>query len=427
MENHSNKKKVLIICYSFPPYPGIGGRRWAKFAKYFAQQNIECHVINATNHFNKSSEWTEDVKHENIHIHSVPFRFKYLMTYMSNGLPYRIAAKLLRLGVGFTKYSPHFYTSLSKKQLLKKCNKLIKKHNIKTVITSGDPYIYYYSSLLKKNNNIRLILDYRDSWNDHSYYTDYLVLSKKQRVFWEYTENSALQCADLIVGVYDIILNDLKKRRPGADGLFKLIPNGFDIDDYQGISITKNPHKKITLYMGGSVSYGAHYVMENFLQAFNSIKETQNTLWNDFEICIEGQYPPSFEKFVKQLNAPNIILRPGIINRNEYMTKLADSDYGMILNMQDYKDALFRTKTYDYFYLRKPFIVIGPEGKVARFAEENKIGLGYYTDKGTDSLAFFTKLRDTTNTFTYSHELTEFIEKNYNISNLAKTYLREIR
>ena len=55
-------KKVLIVCYSFPPYPGIGGRRWAKFAKYLYRNGYNVNVISSKNKADENSQWKTDIE-----------------------------------------------------------------------------------------------------------------------------------------------------------------------------------------------------------------------------------------------------------------------------------------------------------------------------------------------------------------------------
>ena len=54
--------KILIISYFFPPNPGIGGRRWAKFAKYFLKMGVDVIVITTKPYPNSSSNWDKDTE-----------------------------------------------------------------------------------------------------------------------------------------------------------------------------------------------------------------------------------------------------------------------------------------------------------------------------------------------------------------------------
>jgi hypothetical protein len=47
----NSEKTILIICYGFPPFPGIGGRRWAKFSKYLSSYGFNINVIASKNPF----------------------------------------------------------------------------------------------------------------------------------------------------------------------------------------------------------------------------------------------------------------------------------------------------------------------------------------------------------------------------------------
>ena len=61
------KGPVLIISYKFPPYEGVGARRWVKFVKYFLAK--EKKVIVVTNDWkqNGKNSWTHDIsKNENL-------------------------------------------------------------------------------------------------------------------------------------------------------------------------------------------------------------------------------------------------------------------------------------------------------------------------------------------------------------------------
>ena len=74
------KKQVLIISFVFPPYPGIGGRRWAKFSKYLTELETEVFVLASENPFSTKSEWTKDI--ENSNVKRLPLKYpKALITF----------------------------------------------------------------------------------------------------------------------------------------------------------------------------------------------------------------------------------------------------------------------------------------------------------------------------------------------------------
>ena len=57
----SSSKKVLLIAYTFPPAAGIGGRRWAKFAKYLHKSDVDIKIIAAKSETKSISNWNEDI------------------------------------------------------------------------------------------------------------------------------------------------------------------------------------------------------------------------------------------------------------------------------------------------------------------------------------------------------------------------------
>ncbi len=56
-------KKIVIVSYTFPPTPGIGGRRWAKFSKELIANNHDVKVVTfgVENGVSNPSEWINDI------------------------------------------------------------------------------------------------------------------------------------------------------------------------------------------------------------------------------------------------------------------------------------------------------------------------------------------------------------------------------
>ena len=88
-------KKILIVTHIFPPTPGIGGRRWAKFAKYLSKTGNEVSVISAENHSIEKSQWEKDVLDSGIQVHRLPLLYPEILGTNPNSvfqkLHYKIA------------------------------------------------------------------------------------------------------------------------------------------------------------------------------------------------------------------------------------------------------------------------------------------------------------------------------------------------
>src|SRR6266853_2028189 len=120
-------QKLLIISHVFPPAPGIGGRRWAKFAKYLHRKGYGITVLTAETISNSVSEWTDDAK--GLKIETLPFHFPKIVANPENSIFKKLSyyvwvgiLKFLKRGNYFDK------TIFWKKQITKKISKLIEKN-----------------------------------------------------------------------------------------------------------------------------------------------------------------------------------------------------------------------------------------------------------------------------------------------------------
>src|SRR5690606_940876 len=157
---------VLLICNWFPPNAGIGGRRWAKFAKELARRGYPVHVIRSTGTpQNLHSLWTRDVQHPNIMHYPMPARHPAVMTRwpltsLQDKLLYRFWLRVLPL---LTKGNYYDLGCLSRKPMLKLATQQIQEHDIKHVIVTGAPFslMAYAAELKMKFPQIHLTADFR--------------------------------------------------------------------------------------------------------------------------------------------------------------------------------------------------------------------------------------------------------------------------
>ncbi|MBL7882701.1 MAG: hypothetical protein JNL69_01425, partial [Bacteroidia bacterium] len=165
----SNNKHILLISYVFPPYPGIGGRRWAKFAKYLAKNGYTVHVICAKNPFKEVSLFMDDVaNNSNIKIYPISGMYPKVLQKQSSfsifdKLMYRFWKFFLQIIVKGSIYDKAIFW---KKKMLKISTEVILENKIENIIVTGAPFrsVFYAADFKRRFAKINLIIDYRDPW-----------------------------------------------------------------------------------------------------------------------------------------------------------------------------------------------------------------------------------------------------------------------
>jgi hypothetical protein len=160
-------KSVLLVCHGFPPNPGIGGRRWAKFAKYLVRKGFFVHVIACENESGNISTWQSDVAIPEITNYVLPVKYPKSLLNIPHGIIDKIKYRLSKAFYKITQPRRIYdKTFLWEEQFLRKAEEIIFKNNIKNVIVTGAPfYLMYYAAKLKiKYPDLNYIADYRDPW-----------------------------------------------------------------------------------------------------------------------------------------------------------------------------------------------------------------------------------------------------------------------
>src|ERR1700741_762637 len=127
-----SKKKILLICYSFPPFAGIGGRRWAKFSKHLTQHDFELFVIGAEHRSGKVSNWAQDIE-GNEAIHYFPIKTKFHDFFHDHNFTFlkKVNYKLSKIYLQNTSEGNFYDKALASNELFyRKAKELIVKHGI---------------------------------------------------------------------------------------------------------------------------------------------------------------------------------------------------------------------------------------------------------------------------------------------------------
>ena len=371
-------KSVLIISFYFPPYPKVGGRRWAKFAKYLNRKGVNSHVLCLTMNQDKKSPWDKDVIEYKEKVHRIKKDYlpPYFRRFSDNKslihkirwiISYNVNKLLKTKGKGKFDDSSEKY----KKEIFNKSVDLIDKYDYQTIIVSIGPFRYGHElrKLKEKYPNKQFILDVRDFWEDWMFnYTS------EQRKFERKIEEQTFKEFDLIFSCANRIVEHYKSKYPDQKSKFKHLTHGYDKEDYHFIDNNKSKFDKGDLKIAYS---GSLYPdMENYLDCLFKLLLRLKESYKRVVLDLYCEYP-SYENYWGDLQNKIQINYKSPLSIRELAVKLKyDYDYMLYLRSKKPFDRhFFSTKFFDYLGIGKRILFVGESGDVSDFIISNNIGL----------------------------------------------------
>ncbi|MFH1005704.1 MAG: hypothetical protein V1781_09495 [Bacteroidota bacterium] len=371
-------KSILIISYVFPPYPGIGSRRWVKFAKYLTKKGYEIHVICAKNPGKATSQWIDDVQNERIKIYPIDVFYPKIFSFTNysksifNRIAFRFWTLFFKL---FSKGVIYDRSLFWKKPFLRKAQAIISEYKINNVIVTIPPFrlAHHALSLLTFNKNLNLIVDYRDPWTDNTTFQGFENLSSCRLNYEKKIEREVLQKSNYIISTSEQMTTWAKEKLNSNKEKCITICNGYDNDDIVRFTNNRKNEKKI-LISAGNLYGNLEYLLVPFVK-FIQRKEQQEKKFSDkYGFEFYGEIYPSYYSLLKDNNIKSVSFN-GFISRKDLNKKYNRADFFLMFTVNDFAFA-FNTKFYEYLAYQKPIIHFSNDGAVTQFLETNQLGLG---------------------------------------------------
>ena len=368
------KNKILIISYTFPPNQGIGGRRWAKFSKYFLRMGYDVKVITSTPLPHSSSNWdkdTERIYKEDRIVYVDKTHPKVLsgkvLTSLWDKIIYRLDLPYVKLTTKGNYWDP------SKKwvnNLMPEVENQI-TDGYTNIVATGGPFGYLSSlvDLKDKYDNIKVSIDIRDPWTNNETGFGYDSLSKERFLYEVSLEKNVVEKSDNIISVSDDINTFLSKYTQDSNK-FHLIRNGFDNDDF---TLVKVNNDKIKFVFAGTLYSKALHVFEDFIHSLDIIKVKNTSIYDKLEFDFYGSIPQNFMGLIG--NHTNIFKYHGFVSLDEANKAIGNSK-ATLLFLTDDLTYSFSTKFYEYLAQKKPIFLFSKKGDAGRFILKNKLGFG---------------------------------------------------
>jgi len=371
-------KKVLIISYYFPPIGGVGSIRIVKFVKYlsnFGWQPIVLTVDSKDDYYIDGSllEEIPDVKIYRTKllpfIHDIFKRKKEVL---------KEKKEVIKEPKGIRKFlGEHLYIPDNKIRwypyAVKKGIEIIKNENIDIIFTSGAPFSVHLIGLkLKKITKKPWVVDFRDPWIGHPYLDYPSFISKWIQIK---LEKNVIKRADKVISATQPITeNFIKRYNKLPKEKFITITNGYDKDDFKGITIQKNINKKeiIITYLGSI--YNAHPI-KDFLLALKKCQEEDANLSSKLKIRIVGLVDDVNKNYINEIGLNALIEIIPWQPHKESLKYLFEGDVLLLLLAYGKGSDMFYTgKIFEYLMAKKPILALIPEGILSNLIKELNVG-----------------------------------------------------
>lgn len=379
-------KRVAIISYYWPPSGGAGVQRWVKLSKYLSKHDVECHVISVKPEKSSYQEWDQSLLAEvssKVHVHLTD-------SWEPTNIYAKLAGKKAVPSAGFSNVNND---SLKQKLVngirsnffipdprigwvnyaIKETERVIKKYNIKTIITTSPPHSTQLVGLrLKRKLGVHWISDLRDPWTDIYYYS---LLNHSR---WSHKKNLRLERevlveADKIVTVSDSLANDFAKVTGVAKDKVITISNGFDQDDFN-LTSWKKPDVFTITYTG---TMSDIYEPDVFFKALASV---QKSVKEGIKINIIGSISDKIYSSFENLGL-NINFIPTVPHSEIVKFQVEAHLLLLVIPNTEKQNGIVTGKIFEYLASQNRIICIGPEsGDAAKIISSCNLGNTFERD-----------------------------------------------
>ena len=377
-------KKVLIITYYWPPSGGGGVQRWLKFVKYLPQFGWEPIVYIPENPEYPSLDKSllKDVSPD-LKILSQPIFEPYGFYKRFVGLK-----KDDKINTGFLSENKKpkkaegiavwirgnlFIPDARKfwiKPSVKYLSKYLKENPVDVIVSTGPPHSTHLIALgLKKKTGIKWIADFRDPWTNIDFYKE-LKLSKWADKKHHRLEQKVLDNADGIVAIGKGVVKNLLKIPEKTN--VSVIPNGFDGDDFSGISPVNKEFFVIAHF--GSINKTRN--PEGLWKALGELKNLNPQVLKSIKVNLFGKVDHLVLDSIDKLGLGEIVDVIDYLPHDRMIQELVNTNLLLLMiNRVANADRITTGKIFEYIGSGRPILGLGPVvGDAAEIIERADAG-----------------------------------------------------
>lgn len=373
-------KKVLIVCYYWPPAGGPGVQRWLSFTKYLTTYGIAPVVYIPENPTYPiiDNTLTSQVP-EGVTVIKQPIKEPYKIAKLfskkktatiSSGIITQKNASFLEKAMLFIRgniFIPDARVGWVKPSIKFLENYLV--HNdIDTVITTGPPHSLHLIGLgLQKKINVQWVTDFRDPWTTIHYHKSLQLLKVSEK------KHQQLEAQVLQNAAHIIVTSPTTKKefRAITKQPITVITNGFEPHSNNAPQVDQCFS---IAHIGSFLSERNH---KNLWISLKQLCEEITGFKQDLKIVLAGAISDHVFKSIDEYNLNSCLDYKGYLSHQEVIELQEKSQVLLLLEMDKPETkAIIPGKLFEYLRAKRPILAIGPQGSdIAQILDETNHGV----------------------------------------------------
>ena len=378
------KKKILIISYSYPPSNVPAAQRPYAVAKYLNKDEFDVSVItcgNADVSWGVNEGFNPELPKVNlIKINSLLGRgassLRKSTTTTEKNIVNRIKASLFKLlSLMIVPDKAIFWYPKVHKYLLQNKHLI---NDAEIVFTTSPSFSNHLIGkfIKSKNKNILWVSELRDF---HFIETAKRVRNLKQ-VINKKLEYAVMKHSDKVSFISHAMRDKYQNHYPKLINKFNVIYNGFDMSDFKNLTIEKVINQKLTIFYAGSFYGGVRSPIPLFKILDKLIKKDKiSTI--EIEVRIAGKFENKLNEDLKKYISYNCINFIGNTPRSKVLENIVSVDLlWLIVGNKSTHYTGLPIKFFEYLGARRPIINFAPNiSEPSKVIVENDLGWNFDT------------------------------------------------
>ncbi len=243
--------------------------------------------------------------------------------------------------------------------------KYLREHPVDAIVSTGPPHsMHLIARNLHRSTGIPWTADFRDPWT-RIFYFKHLPLTRRSRKKYAAMELSVLHEADRVVAVTDNMVRDFLEElgaHENSCGKFHVIENGYDEEDFAGITAAELPEGFNLVHTG---LFSAEGNPRKLWKVLSELCRENPDFDRNLHLTFAGKTDPEILAAIREAGLETHLTDLGYVPHHEANSLQKAADL-LLLPLREEPEAagILTGKYFEYLAAGRPIAAFGPHGSV---------------------------------------------------------------